>query len=153
MDKTAAWLLFQAVPSITVLTSEHADAVALEWEVAPLLYSFGMTRLVSPWHSFFVVPTERFSGSIELLSSGLVFTHAYGGSSLGGSVQLLAHLPLLERGERLGANVGVAEYVTGAGSSLFVVGGVSTLFGLVHLDARYSPAQQVWMGSLEMRLF
>ena len=153
MAQTPTWLLSQAVPSITVASSESTTAFGFEWEATPLLYSFGMTRLVSPWHSFYVVPTERFSGSVELVASGVIFMKRVEGSVFGGSVQLLGHIPLLERGERLGANVGVAEYWIGGTPSVFVVAGISTLFGLVHFNARYSPSREMWMGTMEMRLF
>lgn len=152
-SKTPAWLTFQALPSVTVMAAPQTSRVALEWEVTPLIYSFGMTALVSPWHSFFVVPTERFTGSIELVASGMVFTRQYNESLFGGSIQLLGHIPVLERGERLGLNIGVAHYWAGGSSSVYAVGGFSTLFGIVHVNARYSPSQKIWMGALEFRIF
>lgn len=152
-NRVSDWLQLQAVPSYTLIATPHGNAFGFEWELSPVLYSFGMTKLVSPWYGFIVEPTARFSGSVELIASGQILTKKIGGSYFGGSAQLLGHIPLIERGEYLGLNVGAAKYFLGDSSPLFVVGGISTLFGIVHFNVKYSDAPSIWIWSLEFRIF
>jgi hypothetical protein len=77
------WLGLQAVPSMMVVSHPGDIPFAFEWEATPVLYSFGMTKLVSPWHSFRVVPPARFTGSIELKITGQVSTRKTGSSYFG----------------------------------------------------------------------
>jgi len=126
---------------------------AFEWEATPLLYSFGMTRLVSPWYSFKVSQVARFTGSIELKATGQISTRKMGSSYFGSSAQLIGHIPLMERGEYLGLNVGVAKYAFAGSSPWFKVVGVSTLFGFLEFNFKHSFDSQMWMGSIELRFF
>lgn len=152
-NRVSDWLQLQAVPSYTIIATPNGNAFGFEWEVSPLLYSFGMTKLVSPWYGFIVEPPARFTGSVEVVVSGQLLTKKIGGSYFGGSAQLLGHIPLLERGEYLGLNVGAAKYFLGDSSPLFAVGGISTLFGIVHFNIKYSDASSIWIWSLEFRVF
>ena len=147
------WLELQAIPSMMVVSHPSDVPFAFEWEATPLLYSFGMTKLVSPWHSFRVVPPARFTGSIELKVTGQVSTRKTGSSYFGSSAQLIAHVPLLERGEYLGLNVGVAKYAFAGSSPWFKVVGISTLFGFVELNFKHSSDPTIWMGTIEFRFF
>ena len=81
-----------------------------EWEATPVLYSWGMTKLDPPLHFLFVTQPERFTGSVEFNISTQLYTNKIGASHWGFSGQLLAHLPLVECGEYLGLNLGVARY-------------------------------------------
>jgi len=148
-----SWLLLQAIPSMMVVSHPGDIPFAFEWEATPILYSFGMTKLVSPWHSFRVVPPARFTGSIELKLTGQVSTRKTGSSHFGSSVQLIGHIPLIERGEYLGLNVGVAKYSFAGSSPWFKVVGVSTLFGFVELNFKHSSDPTIWMGTIEFRFF
>jgi len=147
------WLELQAIPNLMVISHPSNIPFAFEWEATPVLYSFGMTNLVSPWHSFRVVPPARFTGSIELKLTGQVSTRKTGSSYFGSSVQLIGHIPLIERGEYLGLNVGVAKYAFAGSSPWFKVMGVSTLFGFVEFNFKHSSDPTIWMGTIEFRFF
>ncbi len=149
----SSWYILQAIPSLQVYSSPCRIPFSFEWEATPLLYSFGMTKLVSPWHSFFVTPPARFTGSVELKVTGDVFTRKLGTSYFGSSVQLIGHIPLLERGEDLGLNVGVAKYAYAGSSPWFTVAGVSTLFSFIELNIKYSNQPKIWLGTVEFRFF
>lgn len=147
------WLVLQAIPSMMVISHPSNIPFAFEWEATPLLYSFGMTKLISPWHSFKVTPPERFTGSIELKLTGQISTRKMGSSYFGSSAQLIGHIPLIERGEYLGLNVGVAKYAFAGSSPWFKVIGVSTLFSFVEFNVKQSSDPNIWMGTIEFRFF
>ncbi|HTY36533.1 MAG TPA: hypothetical protein VMH23_05450 [Bacteroidota bacterium] len=147
------WLELQAVPSMMVVSHPGSMPFAFEWEATPVLYSFGMTKLVSPWHAFRVVPPARFTGSIELKLTGQLSTRKTGSSYFGSSAQVIGHIPLIERGEYFGLNVGVAKYAFAGVSPWFKVVGISTLFGFVEFNVKQSSDPAIWMGSIEFRFF
>jgi len=152
-SKFSSWLPYQAIPSIMVISHPGDIPFAFEWEATPLLYSFGMTRKVSPWHSMFVIQPARFTGSIELKVTGQVSTRKTGRSYFGSSTQLIGHIPLIERGEYLGLNVGMAKYAFAGSSPWFKVVGVTTLFGFVEFNFKHSSDPEMWMGTIEWRFF
>lgn len=152
-DKFSSWMAVQMIPSPVLLSTPSASPFGFEWEATPLLYSFGMTKLVSPWYSFLVEPPARFTGSIELIVSGQIFTTKVGRSYFGSSVQLLGHIPLIEMGGHLGLNIGVARYSYANADPWFKVLGVSSIFGMLHFNIKHSSSPQMWMGSLEFRMF
>jgi hypothetical protein len=59
----------------------------------------------------------------------------------------------VERGEHLGLNLGAAHYIIDGSSSNYIIGGFSTLFGFLHYNIKYSPAEKFWMHSIEFRFF
>jgi hypothetical protein len=150
---SSSWFILQAVPSIAWTSFPARTNFAFEWEATPVLYSFGMTKLDPPWHFFFVTQPERFAGSIELNVSSQLYTRKIGTSHWGFSGQLVAHLPLVERGEHLGLNLGVARYTIAGMPSNYIIGGFSTLFGFLHYNLKYSPADKIWMNCIELRFF
>jgi hypothetical protein len=152
-SRFSAWLPYQAIPSLMVISDPGDIPFAFEWEATPLLYSFGMTRLVSPWHFLYVPPPARFTGSIELKLTGQLSTRKMGASYFGSSAQLIGHFPLIERGEYLGLNVGVAKYAFAGSSPWFKVVGVTTLFGFVEFNVKHSSDPQIWLGTFELRFF
>lgn len=152
-SRFSAWLPYQAIPGMMVISHPGDIPFAFEWEATPLLYSFGMTRKISPWHSFFVVPPARFTGSLELKVTGQVSTRKTGRSYFGSSAQLIGHIPLSERGEYLGLNIGVAKYAFAGFSPWFKVVGISTLFGFVEFNFKHSSDPKMWMGTIELRFF
>ena len=149
----STWLPYQAIPGMMVISNPGDIPFAFEWEATPLLYSFGMTRKVSPWHSLIVLPPARFTGSIELKVTGQLSTRKTGRSHFGSSAQLIGHIPLIERGEYLGLNVGVAKYAFAGSSPWFKVLGVTTLFGFVEFNFKHSSDPAMWMGTIELRFF
>jgi hypothetical protein len=148
-----SWLLMQVVPSLSWTCFPEQTRFSFEWRATPVLYSWGMTKLDSPLHFFFVTPPERFAGSVEVNISMQLYTSQIGTSHWGFSGQLLAHLPLVERGEYLGLTLGGARYTIAGLSSNYLVGGFSTLFGFVHYTIKYSPVDKIWMHSIEFRFF
>ena len=152
-DKFGTWLPYQAIPSFTLYSGSGHSAFGFEWEVTPLLYSFGMNKQISPWYFFIVEPPGRFTGSVELNLACQVFTRKVGSSyfSLSGSV--MGFIPLIERGEHLTLNVGVAMYRFGEQTPVFGVLGISTLFGILHVNVKHSPKEKIWITSLEWRVF
>jgi hypothetical protein len=148
-----SWLILQAVPSVSWTSFPAQTHFSFEWEATPILYSWGMTKLDPPFHFFFVTQPERFTGSIEFNVSAQLYTSQIRASHWGFSGQLLTHLPLMEHGEYLGLNLGVARYTIAALSSNYVVGGFSTLFGFLHYNVKYSPDDKIWMHSIEFRFF
>ena len=150
---STSWLIMQAVPGVSWTRFPAQTRFSFEWETTPVLYSWGMTKLDPPLHFFFVTQPERFAGSIELNISTQLYTYTVGTSHWGFSGQLLAHLPLVERGEYVGLNLGIARYTIAGASSNYLVGGISTLFGFLHYNIKYSPADEIWMHSIEFRFF
>ncbi|RPI05301.1 MAG: hypothetical protein EHM64_06985 [Ignavibacteriae bacterium] len=148
-----SWLLLQAVPSLSWTGLPAGTHFSFEWELTPVLYSWGMTRLDPPVHFFFVTQPERFAGSVEFNITTQWYTSRIGTSHWGFSGQLMAHLPLVEYGEYLGLNLGVARYTIAGSSSNFIAGGFSTLFGFLHYTVKYSPADKMVMHSIDFRFF
>jgi hypothetical protein len=147
------WLILQALPSYSWTSFPRQTNFAFEWEAAPVVYSFGMTKLDPPWHFFQVTQPERFAGSIEMVISTQLYTSKVGTSHWGFSGQCLAHLPLVEYGEYLGLNLGIARYTIAGMSSNYIVGGFSTFFGFLHYNVKFSPSDKIWMNAIEFRFF
>jgi hypothetical protein len=148
-----SWLIMQALPSVSWTCFPAQTNFSFEWEATPVLYSWGMTKLDPPLHFFFVTQPERFTGSVEFNISTQLYTSRIGTSHWGFSGELLTHLPLVEHGEYVGLNLGVARYNIAGISSNYFVGGFSTLFGFLHYNIKYSPADEIWMHSIEFRFF
>lgn len=147
------WLIMQAIPSISWTSLPTQTHFSFEWEATPILYSWGMTKLDPPFHFFFVTQPERFTGSVEFNITTQLYTSNIGAGHWGFSGQLLVHLPLIEYGEYAGMNLGAARYTIAGISSNYIVGGFSTLFGFLHYNIKYSPADKIWMHSIELRFF
>jgi hypothetical protein len=152
-DGTGLWLQLQAVPSLSWTVFPEGTHFALEWEAAPILYSFGMSKLDRRFHFFSVTQPERFAGSVEFNISFQFYTTKYRNRRTGSSVQILSHLPLIEKGEHLGLNLGLARYYAGGTNYDYIITGLSTLFGLVHYNIKFSPEKDIWMHSVEFRFF
>jgi len=152
-DKLSAWLPYQAIPNLTFYSGAPNSAFGFEWELAPVLYSFGMNKQISPWYFFIVEPPGRFTGSIELTIAVQTFTRKVGSSYFGLSGTVMGFVPLIERGEHLTLNLGVSVYRVGERTPVFGVVGLSTLFGIVHLNLKHSPPENIWITSLEWRVF
>ncbi len=152
-SKPLIWSTMQLMPSFSWTSFPGTTHFAFEWEAAPVLYSFGLNRLASPWKFFVTTPVARYTGSIEAVVSAQVFTTKPGTSHFGYSGQLLGHVPLIERGEYLSATIGAARYHTNGQYNTFIVGGMGTMFGMLHGTVKYAPSTEVWMTSIELRMF
>jgi hypothetical protein len=150
---SSTWLILQALPSYSWTSFPQRTNFAFEWEAAPVLYSFGMNKLDPRWHSFHATQPQRFAGSIELIVSTQLYTSKVGTSHWGFSGQILTHLPLVEYGEYLGLNFGVARYTISGISSNYIIGGFSSIFSFLHYNIKYSPSDKIWMNTIEFRFF
>jgi len=147
------WLPLQLVPNLTWYSSEAATAFGFEWEATPLSYSFGINKHVSPWSSFIVVPTYRFTGSVELNVAGQLYTSPIASSHTGISTSLMGYVPLVERGEHLTFNLGIGMHRVAGQTKIFKAAGFSTLFGFLHFNIKQLSSPTIWITSLEFRFF
>jgi hypothetical protein len=150
---SSTWLILQVLPSYSWTSFPQQTNFAFEWEATPVLYSFGMNKQDPLWHFFQATQPERFAGSIELIVSTQLYTSKVGTSHWGFSGQFLAHLPLVEYGEYIGLNLGVARYTIAGISSNYIIGGFSTFFGFLHYNIKFSPSDKIWMNTIEFRFF
>jgi hypothetical protein len=152
-SKFGVWLPLQLIPSMALYNDAAQSNFSFEWEVTPLLYSFGMNDQISPWYSFIVEPTARFVGSVEVSLAGQVYTTKLGQSYFSSSGQLMGFIPLAERGEHLTLNIGLAAYRIQNDTRFFKVVGISSFFGMLHLNLKHAENPSTWIGSLEFRIF
>jgi hypothetical protein len=152
-ERLGVWLPFQMLPSLTLFSSSPLSGFGFEWEFSPLLFSMGMNDQISPWYAFIIEPTARFTGSIELVVAGQLFTTKMGGSYFAASGHLMGTIPLIERGEHLTLNLGIGAYRIADQTRIFKVAGISTLFGMVHFNVKHGEKPTTWITSLEFRIF
>ena len=152
-DKFRTWLPYQGIPSFSFYSGVPNSAFGFEWELTPVLYSFGMNKQISPWYFFIVEPPGRFTGSIELNFALQTFTRKVGSSYFGLSGTVIGFIPLLERGEHLTLNLGASVYRVGNRTPIFGIVGLSTLFGILHVNLKHSPSEHIWITSIEWRVF
>ncbi len=152
-ERFGVWLPFQLLPSLTLFSGSPYSGFGFEWEFTPLLYTFGMNDQISPWYSLIIEPTARFTGSIELVAAGQIFTTKMGGSYFAASGHLMGTIPLIERGEHLTLNLGIGAYRIADETRIFKVAGISTLFGMVHFNVKHAEKPNTWITSLEFRIF
>ena len=148
-----SWYQYQLIPNLLLYSSGTGSRMGLEWEATPLLYSWGINKKVSPWYSFIVVPTARFSGSLEWNVAVQAYSGQVGRSHFGYSTHLMAHVPLSDMGELLGMNLGVGAFGSPDGIRLFKVVGLSSAFGMLHLNVKHADRPTTWITSLEVRIY
>lgn len=147
------WYPYQLIPNLLLHTASARTVIGAEWEATPLLYSWGINPKVSPWSSFIVVPTSRFSGSIEWTVAARVFSGKVGGSYFGVATHLMSHFPLSDVGELAGLNLGAGLHGAPDGWRLFKVAGISTAFGMLHFNIAHADRPTTWIGSVEVRIY
>jgi hypothetical protein len=152
-NKFSDWWQAQTIPSLSWTSRYGATNFSFEWEVTPVLYSFGIAKQARSWYFFIVDQQARSFGSVEINISGQISPSKITSTHFGWSAQLLGHLPIIEYGEYLGMNIGVARYMIGSLSSNYIVTGVWTMFGFFHLNFKYSPVENVRIYSFEIRAF
>ena len=152
-ERFGVWFPLQVLPNLTLYSSSPLSGFGFEWEFTPVLYTFGMNKQISPWYAFIVEPTARFTGSIELVVAGQLFTTKMGGSYFAASGHLMGTIPLIERGEHLTLNLGIGAYQIADRTRIFKVAGISTLFGIVHFNVKHGENPTTWITSLEFRIF
>jgi len=152
-DRLSSWYKYQLIPNLLFHTESAGTVVGMEWEAAPLLYSWGINRKTSPWYSFIVVPTARFSGSIEWSVAVQAYAGKVGGSHFGYSTHLMTYWPLSDVGELAGLNLGIGAYGSPDGIRIFKAIGISTAFGMLHVNLRHADRPTTWLTSVEVRLY
>ncbi len=137
---TLPWVALQLIPSPGVVVAKGEASFAAQWAVAPVLYSFGIHRSLSPWRFFVVEPVVRHSGSLELRGGVdyLAIPERFG-DRFGTRVGLRSYWPLLEKGESLswslGSSVGRFDGRTTASYDL----GLHTLLGILGAVVELTP--------------
>jgi len=152
-DRFPNWYKYQLIPSLFYYTSPSGSRLGLEWEASPLLYSWGINKKISPWYSFIVVPTARFSGSLEWNVAVQAYSGRVGRSHFGYSTHLMTYWPLSDKGELAGLNLGVGAFGSPDGIRIFKVVGVSSAFGMLHLNVKHADRPTTWITSLEVRIY
>jgi hypothetical protein len=146
---TLLWLLLQVIPSPEIGFGGASAAAGLEWQLTPLLYSFGIYRKLSPWRTFVVEPLTRQSGSIELFVSPAYLAARTSDWLVRTGIH--ATFPLRERGEKLALTIG-AGVCLGTESSAEVEGGVSVFAGTFGLFLTYAPRISLAPATLMLRI-
>jgi hypothetical protein len=138
---TLLWAALQLVPGPAVSRSTSGEThFGLQWQVTPVLFSFGINRRLSPWRSFVVEPLTRQNGSVECFVAP-EYTAAgdgFGTSWLfrGG---LRGYFPLVEHGEYLSASLGAGVATWNGTESVHLDAGAHIFFGLLGLRIAYAP--------------
>ncbi len=147
------WLPYQGIPNLVFYNTSAQATAGLEWEFAPLLYAWGMNKKISPWFSFIVVPTARFSGSVEWNIAVQAYAGKVGRSHLSASTHVMSYVPLADKGELMGLNLGLGTYTSPDGLRLFKVVGFSSAFGMLHLNVKHADRPTTWITSLDIRIY
>lgn len=149
---TAGWFFPQLIPSPEVGFGSEGARFGMRWQVAPVLYSFGVNRRVSPWRFFIVDPIARQSGSIEWSVSPELWTNSPEGA-LRTSVR--AYFPLHHHGEYVSCSIGTSAFVFRGEAHTSYDAGVYIFSGGIGLETSISPSSDVLRGivALKLRLF
>src|SRR5215510_10616655 len=108
---TLAWTLVQLVPSpgFTVTTADGRAAYTMRWQLAPILYSFGVRREVTPWRALVAEPLVRYGGSVELFVAGEYTGRGDAGDRWGVRSGARLYLPLVQHGENAALSLGASH--------------------------------------------
>lgn len=160
---TLGWFVAQLVPSpeIAVGSTRNIDlfgnaerstdvTFGLRWQLAPVLWSWGLNRHLSPWRFLVVDPIARHSGSIEL---DMNFDWFFGGvDRVLVRPALRGNFPLFHRGEYLSMSLGTSAYLYDNVPRVAYEAGLYTLFGLFGVQATYAPAHEPLKAILTLRI-
>ena len=158
-DIRPTWLWFgiQLLPSPQWSTrKEDGLAFGLQWQVTPLLYSFGINKKMNPWRYFISEPLTRQSGSIEIyfspeyLSLENKLKHSWlfrGGARI--------YFPLWHKGEYLSFSLSSSYYNYNGQNGFSYEGGVYLFAGFLGIQTTYSPTfkNSEWKFTLRIRVF
>jgi hypothetical protein len=152
---TAPWLATQIIPSPELAIDHGTAFFGMQWQLTPVLYSFGTNRHISPWRGFVIDPFARQSGSVEGFISP-EFIARSGDFSDQWSVRLgtRAYFPLVDHGEVLSASLGAAVSTIGRGAADYEAG-VYTLNGFIGGVVTVSPTPDAprFIFTLRIRVF
>jgi hypothetical protein len=158
-DIRPSWLWFgiQLLPSPQWSTrKEDGLAFGLQWQVTPLLYSFGINKKLNPWRFFISEPLTRQSGSIEIyfspeyLSLENKLKHNWlfrGGARI--------YFPLWHKGEYLSFSLSSSYYNYNGQNGFSYEGGIYLFAGFLGIQTTYSPMfkNSEWKFTLRIRVF
>jgi hypothetical protein len=155
---TLLWVLTQIIPSPEIAVGRNGaseDAhFGLRWQVTPILYSFGISRQLSPWRALVVEPIVRQSGSVELFLTPEIFTGSLWGTPLL-RAGIRSYFPLLAKGEELSVSLGTSyTYLAGTSGAAYEAG-IYFLYGTLGFQVTYtpSPSPVTWISTFRFRYF
>ena len=154
---TLLWISAQLIPSPELIFRKSGGPrLGLRWQITPLLYSFGINKRVNPWRCLIVEPIVRQNGSIELFFTPewINLTEQFSTNWLfrGG---LRLYFPLYRYGEYLSGSLATSYYNYNGQQGLSYEGGIYIFFGILGLQATYSPdmTEAPWILTLRLRYF
>jgi hypothetical protein len=137
---TLGWALTQLLPSpgFTVV-SDGDTAYTMRWQLAPLLYSFGVRPGVMPWRSLVAEPLVRYGGSLELFVAGEYTGRGDAADRWGVRSGVRLYLPLVQHGENAALSIGASHLYAHGENGLGIELGLYVLYGVLGLQLTYSP--------------
>jgi hypothetical protein len=154
---TLLWISAQLIPSPELIFRKSGGPrLGLRWQITPLLYSFGINKRLNPWRYLVVEPIVRQNGSIELFFTPewINLTEQFSTNWLfrGG---LRLYFPLYRYGEYLSGSLATSYYNYNGQQGLSYEGGIYIFFGILGLQATYSPdmTEAPWILTLRLRYF
>lgn len=133
------WPLLQLVPSPEITFGDGRVSGGLRWELSPFLYSFGLREPRTRVRAFFVPPSARFTGSLELVGSAEYAPGPPETSDWVGRLGVRVNVPLVDRGEALALSVGTAAFLNDGHVRPSFDMALLTLFGTCGVRATFSP--------------
>jgi hypothetical protein len=152
---TAPWLATQIIPSPEIVLDHHIAYFGMQWQVTPVLYSFGVNRRVDPWRSFVVDPFARQSGSVEgFIAPEFVAKSGQFNDQWSLRLGTRAYFPLVAHGENLSMSLGASVSSMNQGAA-FYEAGAYILYGFIGGVVTYSPTPDAprWIFTLKIRIF
>jgi hypothetical protein len=144
------------IPSPQWRSTGNGTSFGFQWQVTPLLFSYGINNKISPWRFFVVDPVARQSGSFEFYFSPEYFNHAEEFKnkwifSFGSRV----YFPLWQRGEYLSVSAGVSYFNFNGINGLAYEAGFYLFAGFVGFQTSYAPdfTESKWRFTIRLRAF
>lgn len=149
--KWTTWSLLQALPSIIYFEDRNETfsglKFGLQWQVIPFSYSFNVNKYVSNFNFFYIKPSKRFSGSVELYFQPEYVTGDFKYSELKKFMfksGVRVNFPLAHKGEYLSFSLG-SGYCYQKTNSNELKDGITyeaalySFFGMLGLKFNYNP--------------
>lgn len=134
------WAIFQLLPSPgLVVTKADGAAFAMRWELAPVLWSFGVRPEVTPWRVLVAEPMVRYGGSVELFVAGEYTGRGDFGDRWGVRSGARLYLPLVQHGENVALSIGASHLYAHGEHGMGIELGGYVLYGVLGLQLTYAP--------------
>ncbi|MBL1214193.1 MAG: hypothetical protein HND52_12610 [Ignavibacteriae bacterium] len=153
---TFEWLLIQMIPSPEWVKNNDKFSFGMQWQITPLLYSFGINKNVNPWRSFIIDPVKRQSGSAEFFLSPEYLNLA---SSFKNKwlfrTGVRLYFPLWHRGEYLSYSISSSYFNFNGQNGISYEAGIYMFAGILGFQTTYSPAfkNSEWIFTFRIRYF